>query len=137
MSYCTKCGQSVQGQNFCGRCGSSISSASVSTGAANGAAYQRITSSELLGFAILAPFMMLAFAGCSLFIPVVGWVLLPFAILGIPTTPFIVYFLYRRAVRGPCPYCGAKCGAQYRAFTCRACRKRVLVSESAFTKVLE
>ncbi|HVC44522.1 MAG TPA: hypothetical protein VND20_06855 [Candidatus Binataceae bacterium] len=45
------------------------------------------------------------------------------------------YFMFRKAVKGPCPYCGKKAGPVYRPFNCRVCRQRVIVDAKGMSRL--
>lgn len=97
------------------------------------AQYRPISAFQLFGLTSGAFFLMTAFAGCSAVFPPLLIITLP----GIIAVPAIVFMLYRKALCGPCPYCGGKCGPAFRAFDCRNCRKRILLSAGAFARVPE
>jgi predicted amidophosphoribosyltransferase len=122
---CADCGTSLAGRKkFCGRCGTPVPGP-----------YRPITNLELLGIVLAAPFLLFAVIGLCLFIPVIGWILIPFLILAMPIVPVTTFFQFRHAIRGPCPYCGANCNVRVKPFTCRACKRRVLVTSDAFVRV--
>ena len=94
------------------------------------AQYRRISKARLCGLAGATFFAATGFAGCSALFPPLLLITVPAALLA----PVLIFFRYRRALSGPCPYCGAKGGPAVAAFDCRNCRKRILLSESAFVR---
>jgi hypothetical protein len=123
-NVCARCGASLAGRKqFCGRCGARVPSP-----------YRPITRLELLGIAIGVPVFLFMLIGFCLIVPLF-WILIPFVVLAIPLSPIVAFFQLRHAIKGPCPYCGANCNLRVKPFTCRACKKRVLVTADAFVRV--
>ncbi len=94
-------------------------------------AYRRASWFEVFGIACLAFFIACGFAGCSLLFP-------PLLILSLPAillAPALAAWQFKGAVKGPCPYCGARCGPASRPFNCRSCKRRVLVTPTSLSRI--
>jgi predicted amidophosphoribosyltransferase len=126
MAFCAKCGNQVDDSAaFCTKCGT----ARAASATAN--PYRRASWFDKLGIAALIFFVGAGMSACGLiFLPV-----LPFSVPLMLFGPVLVLVMYRRAIKGPCPYCGAKQGPMARAFTCRNCKRRVLVTRDALIRV--
>ena len=95
--------------------------------------YRRQPPLELLVIAAGIFFAAVGFAGCSVLFP-------PLLLISVPTVfiaPIVAFVMLRKQIKGPCPYCGAQAGPSRKPFTCRACRKRVLIAHGAFIRVVK
>jgi hypothetical protein len=93
--------------------------------------YRRAPMLEVVGIAVGVFFAAAAFAGCTLMFP-------PLLLISVPAVflaPIVVVSILRKAIKGPCPYCGANIGPSYKPFNCGACKKRVLVNDGAFARI--
>jgi hypothetical protein len=97
------------------------------------AEYRRQPILELIVIAAGIFFAAVGFAGCSVMFP-------PLLLISVPAVfiaPIVVFVMLRKQISGPCPYCGADAGPSRKPFTCRACRKRVLIANGAFVRVVK
>ena len=95
--------------------------------------------------------LCLVVGGLVSLIPVIGWIVGPFIILGAFAAPFLGGYagfqekkkgaIVSRTINGPCPYCGAGLEVSLESFDgivgvdCAVCRKRIVVKDKIFHAV--